>query len=53
MIKEKLIKSEVQFLHVYFIPHNLILAIKKVEINDKAKKEDKKEVGGKKGPAKK
>ena len=30
-----------------------ILAIKKIEINDKAKKEEKKEVGGKKAPAKK
>ena len=29
------------------------LAIKKIELSDKAKKEEKKEVGGKKAPAKK
>jgi hypothetical protein len=31
----------------------IISAVKKIEINDKSKKEDKKQTGGKKGPAKK
>jgi len=50
-VKAEKIKSSIPSSN--FIISNTFIAIKKVEISDKAKKEEKKQATGKKAPAKK